>query len=73
MLSILALFTGLSMYQVTQKKFNLCAVVICNCFISLVNLVLIKMPFCYRGGINAPALHLATSLNGRFKIEDSIF
>lgn len=46
MLSILALFNGLSMYQVAQKKFNLCAVVICNCFISLVNIVLFKcFPF----------------------------
>lgn len=39
------------MYQVVQKKFNLCVVVICNCFISLVDVVLIKeFPFwCYRG------------------------
>lgn len=58
MLSILALFTGLSMYQVVQKKFNLCVVVICNCFISLVNIVLLKMFFLlqwwYRSACIAP-------------------
>lgn len=58
MLSILALFTGLSMYQVVQKKFNLSVVEICNCFISLVNIVLLKMFFFYSGVIEVPALHL---------------
>lgn len=33
------------MYQVVQKKFNLCVVVICNCFISLVNMVLFRNVF----------------------------
>lgn len=42
MLFTLACFTGLSMYQEVQKKFNLCADVICNCFTSPVNIVLIK-------------------------------
>lgn len=38
------------MYQVVQKKFNLSAVVICNCFISPVNIVLCKMfSFCSGG------------------------
>lgn len=39
------LFPGLSMYQVVQKKFNLCAVVVHNCFISPVDAVLCKVFF----------------------------
>lgn len=50
------------MYQVAQKKFNLCAVVICNCFISLVNIVLLKMFLFYSGGIEVPALLLAVCI-----------
>lgn len=54
------------MYQEAQKKFNLSAVVICNCFISLVNTVLIEMFFFYSGGINTPALQLVMCLLPRF-------
>lgn len=38
-------FPGLSMYQVVQKKFNLCAVVVYNCFISPADAVLCKVFF----------------------------
>ena len=46
------------MYQVVQKKFNLCVVVICNCFISLVNMVLFRNAFSF----TVPALQLAMPL-----------
>lgn len=45
------------MYQVVQKKFNLCAVVVYNCFISPVDAVLCKVFFFFSSG---PVLHLAS-------------
>lgn len=52
---LLALFPGLSMYQVVQKKFNLCTVVNCNWFISPVSIVPAQ---CFSFPAVVPALHI---------------